>query len=204
MIKKFNLFEEIFIRPKEIDPTKPSILYINGSRPLLKEDGSLNVNRRSQLIYNRLSQFGDNVIYPSVYWKGGEMIFDEMIEIVENNNIKAIVGNSAGGYVSFYLSNGYNIPSMSINPAMASTSEAPTLQPVPSNIKNSPLNSKQLIVIGDKDTKADRGVDGSLVMKDLKNMGFGGEILILENTYHRLSNEQFDETFKYFYKKYIR
>ena len=92
MIKKFNLFEEIFIRPKEIDPTKPSILYINGSRPLLKEDGSLNVNRRSQLIYNRLSQFGDNVIYPSVYWKGGEMIFDEMIEIVENK-VNIVVTN---------------------------------------------------------------------------------------------------------------
>lgn len=206
MIKKYNSFikEEIFIKLKEIDVTAPSILYINGSRPLLTEDGKLNVNRRSQLVYNNLSQFGDNVIYPSVYWRGGEMIFDEMIEIVENNNIKAIVGNSAGGYVSFYLSNAYNIPSISINPAMASTSEAPLLQPVPLEIKNSSLNSQQLIIIGDKDTKTDGGVDGKLVMNDLKKIGFGGEILILKDTYHRLSDYQFKETFRYFYKKYVK
>lgn len=204
MLKKYDKFlnEEIFIRKKDMDPSEPSILYINGSRPLLREDGSLVINRRSQITYNILSQFGDNVIYPSVYWRAGEMIFDEMIEIVENNNVIAIVGNSAGGYVSFNLSNEYKIPAMSINPAMASTSEAPILQPVP--FGKSSIYPKQLVIIGDKDEKKTGGVDGQLVIKDLKNMGFRGEILILENTHHRLSSKQFDDTFKHFYKRNIR
>lgn len=205
MIKHFKLYEEIFIRPKDIDPSTPSILYINGSRPLLKEDGSLSIRRKSQLVYNNLSQFGDNVIYPSIYWKdAGEIVFDELVDIIQMNNIKAIVGNSAGGYASFYLSNKYRIPAMSINPAMASTSEAPVIQPIPEEIKTDTIYNKQLIIIGDNDSKINHGVDGQLVIEDLENMKFKGEIKILSNTYHQLSDEQFNDMFIYFYKKYIK
>ena len=167
---------------------------------------SLNIYRRNQDTSTILSQFGHYVIYGGVYWRAGEIIFDDMREIIENNNIKAIVGNSAGGYAAFHLANKYEIPAMSINPAMCSTSEAPTLQPLPDDMKNLPLFPKQLIVIGDKDTKADFGVDGALTTQDLKKINFeekGGEILILPNTYHRISDEQFDNTFKHFYKKYM-
>lgn len=198
---------EIFTRLKTIDPKTPSILFVNGSRQWFKDDGSLNVYRKNQSTTNILSQFGHNVIFGSVYWRAGEMIFDDMIEIIENNNIVAIVGNSAGGYISFYLSNRYKIPAMSINPAMASTSEAPTLQPLPTDVENSPIFPKQLVIAGDKDSKANFGVDMELVLNDLKEMGFeekGGEIIVLKDTYHKISPEQFDSTFKYFHKKYMR
>jgi hypothetical protein len=202
MIKLFEIFTQL----KDPDPASPAILYINGSRPLLKDDLTLVVNRSNQNTSNIVSQFGDRIIYGNVYWRAGEMIFDDMMEIIENNNIKAIIGNSAGGYTSFYLSNKYKIPALSINPAMCSTSEAPTLQPLPADVKAAPLYPKQIVIIGDKDSKAVGGVDGELVMNDLKKMGFeekGGEIIIYRDTYHRISKEQFDKAFKYFYKKYV-
>lgn len=200
-IKTFELFTQLK------DPgDKPSILYINGSRGWLKDDLSLNIYRKDQITSGILSQFGDHVIYGSVYWRAGEIIFEDMSEIIENNNIKAIIGNSAGGYASFYLSNKYKIPAMSINPAMADTSEAPTLQPVPEDIKRYPVYPKQLIVAGELDTKESGGVDMNLVLEYLDKIGFeqkGGEIITLPNTYHRISGEQFDSAFKHFYKKYI-
>ena len=206
MIKKYYSFiNEIFTTPKNVDLNSPAILFINGSRPLLKDDGSLVVNRRNQDTSNIITQFGDRIIYANVYWRGGEMIFDEIIEIIENNNIKAIVGNSAGGYVSFQLSNKYKIPAMSINPAMASTSEAPTLQPSP--FKNEPLFPKQFIVAGEKDTKINFGVDMHLVIEDLKKMNFegkGGTIVMLPDTPHRISSALFNTTFRQFYKKYVQ
>lgn len=207
MIKKYNTFiNEIFTRPKVVDPKTPCVLFINGSRPWFNDKGALNINRRKQSTSNILSQFGDHLIYGDVYWRAGEMIFDDMMEIIENNNVVALVGNSAGGYVSFNLSNRYKIPALSINPAMASTSEAPVLQPLPEDVKNSPLFPKQLVIAGDKDTKANHGVDMHLVLEDLKKMRFeerGGEIMVLKDTYHRISNEQFNTAFRHFYKKYV-
>jgi hypothetical protein len=55
----------------------PSVLFINGSSGWLKDDLSLNVNRKSQPRSSSLSQFGDQVIFGSVYWRAGEIIFDE-------------------------------------------------------------------------------------------------------------------------------
>lgn len=206
-MKNFKSFlnEVIFNQLKEPGDA-PSVLFINGSSGWLKDDLSLNVNRRNQPRTSTLSQFGDQVIFGSVYWRSGEIIFDEMIEIMESRNIKAIVGYSAGGYVSFHLSNYYKVPAMSINPAMATTSEAPVLQPLPDEFKNIPIYGKQLIVVGEKDTKASFGVDMPLVVEDLKKKGFeesGGEFLFLKDTFHRVSPGQFDSCFKYFYKKYV-
>jgi len=205
-MKKFNSFvNEIHTQLK--DPgDKPCILFINGSRGWLKDDLSLNIYRRNQDTSTILSQFGHHVITGSVYWRAGEIIFEDMREIIESHNVEAIIGNSAGGYASFYLANKYKIPSMGINPAMCATSEAPTLQPLPDDMKNLPLFPKQLIIIGDKDTKADFGVDGALTIEDLKKINFeekGGEIIILPDTYHKISREQFDSAFKHFYKKYM-
>jgi len=207
-MKYLKTLNELFIRPKTPKGDESYIIYINGSSSLLRGDGSLSIRRRNQKVYNVLTQFGDDILYPSIYWKdAGEIVFDEVMELIDSHNVKAIVGNSAGGYTSFYLSNYYKIPSMSINPAMVSTSEAPVIQPLPQKIKNSDLFSKQLVIIGDKDTKKDFGVDGHLTIEMLKSMNFekqGGKILILKDTYHGLSPEQFNESFKYFYKKFVK
>ena len=209
MITTLKLYEEIYIRQKQNQkkPGQHNILYLIGSGPELTSKGKLNIPRRNQRIYNVLSQFGDNVFYPSLYYRGGDILFYEVQEIIDNEDIDILIGNSAGGLLSFYLSNKLKIPALSINPAICSTSEAPRLQTIPEEAKNATINGKQLIVIGEKDAKSiGRGVDGHLTIDMLKEMRFeenGGEILILPDTFHRLSSEQFNEVFVHFYKKFI-
>ena len=86
-MKNFNTFiNEIHTQIKDPGSNRPIILYINGSRGWLKDDLSLNIYRRNQDTSTILSQFGHYVIYGGVYWRAGEIIFDDMREIIENNN----------------------------------------------------------------------------------------------------------------------
>jgi hypothetical protein len=184
-----------------------NILYLHGSRGELSNDEfkKVNVSRRNQNMYNVLSQFGDNVYWPPLYYHGGDMIFDEMEEMIQEKNIDILIGNSAGGYVSFYLSNKYGLPNLSINPAMAESSEAPTLQYM--KILFDEINGNQIVVIGEDDSKANGGVDGQEVIKLLKIMEFeqvGGEIITLPGVRHRLEPKTFNEVFRYFYKKCVK
>ena len=209
MITTLKLYEEIFIKQKQTQQKlgQHNILYLIGSRSELTPEGRLNIPRRNQRTYNILSQFGDNVFYPSLYYRGGDMLFDEVQDIIDNDNIDILIGNSAGGLLSFYLSNKLKIPALSINPAICPTSEAPRLQTVPEEAKRATINGKQLVVIGEKDAKNVGGVDGHLTIDILKEMKFeekGGEILILPDTFHRLNAEQFNDVFVRFYKKFIK
>lgn len=193
MIKTFEAYSQ---------QDSPCILFINGFRHWLKDD-NLDVYGKDDKTLKILSQFGNKILHGSIDWKSSEYQIDEIRRIIDNNNIVGIVGFSAGGYVSFNLSNEYDIPALSINPAMASTSSAPTLQP----IRKSSLFPDQIVVIGEEDTKDLKGVDGELVKNDLEKMKFedmGGEVVILEDTRHLITNEQFDGVFKHFYKKYVR
>ena len=197
---------EIFTYPKYINRNTRCILYINGSRPLLNDQGKLNKFRRTLEISKTLSQFGDHLIYGNVYWRVGPVVFNNMEKIIKENNIIGIVGNSAGGYISFHLSNKYKIPAMSINPAMATTSEAPKLQPIPQDMINLDIYPKQLVLVGENDRKANGGVDMDLVVEDLRYMNFeekGAEFMFFPNTYHKLSPEQLNKAFKYFYEKFL-
>jgi len=133
---------------------KPYILYINGFRHWLAGD-ALDVYGRDDKTMKILSQFGNPIIHAEIDWKSTEDQMIKIVDLIKNNNICAIVGFSAGGYVSFEMSNRFRIPALSINPAMARTSSAPQLQPMPFDTNN--LNSNQVIVIGDKDTKKLRG-----------------------------------------------
>ena len=203
-----KLFEELYIRKKYADqnPGQHNILYLIGSRPDLTPDLGFNFPRRTKDKYNILSQFGDIVHYPLIHWRGGDMIFDEVEEIIEEKNIDVLVGYSAGGFISYYMSNKYKIPNLSINPAMAPTSEAPRLQTVPDEARKASICGKQLIVIGEEDSLANGGVDGDLVVKDLRNKGFeesGSEFLFLPGVRHRLDYDQFNDAFVYFYKKFV-
>jgi hypothetical protein len=183
---------------------KPSILYVNGFRHWLVGD-FLDVYGRDEKNMKILSQFGNPVIHAEIDWKSSENQIVGIVDIIRNNDICAIVGFSAGGYVSFELSNKFRIPALSINPAMARTSAAPQLQPMPFESDN--INSNQVVVIGDKDTKETKGVDGDLVIDMLNDLKFterGGKIIKLKDTMHLLTEAQYDNIFKGFFKKYIK
>lgn len=179
------------------------ILYINGFRHWLKDD-TLDVYGRDDKTMKILSQYGNNVIHAEIDWKNNENQINKVLNLIKLNDVKLIVGFSAGGFVSFELSNELRIPALSINPAMAPTSAAPQLQPMPFERNN--INPNQIIVIGDQDSKENKGVDGDLVIDILNSLKFkekGGEIKILRETQHLLTESQFDTIFKYFYKKMI-
>lgn len=197
MIKNF---EKYLVR--ESYGNTPCILFVNGFRHWLV-DMDLDWFGRDRETSTVLRQFGDDLMLTYINWKESKIVIKDIREKIENNNIIGIVGFSAGGYLSFHLSNKYKIPALSINPAMAPTSAAPALQPLPDDIKNADIFDKQVVIIGDKDTKESKGVDGQLVIKMLEKMNFGGEILLLRNTYHLLTRQQFNGVFRHFYKKYI-
>jgi hypothetical protein len=175
MIRRFDNYI------KEQNSDAPSILFINGFRHWAEGDG-LDTFCRDEDTSDVICQFGDGIIHTFIDWKSGRFIYNSLRDKINNNNIKGIVGFSAGGFLSFYLSNRYKIPALSINPAMASTSAAPELQPLPEDIKNSSIYNNQTVIIGDLDSKESKGVDGKLVIKKLENLNFGGEILLLRNT----------------------
>ncbi len=201
MIKKFELFLN---EAQGVDPNDPSVLFINGFRHWMN-GGNLDMYGKDEKTSRVLSQFGHKVLYGSINWKSKdkENEIDEIRKLIENNNVKGIVGFSAGGYVSFNLSNEFKIPALSINPAMASNCSAPNLRP----ITESDLFPYQMVVIGEEDSKDNGGVDGDLVMDELEDMGFeekGGDILVLDNTFHLITEQQFNLVYKEFYKKYMR
>jgi hypothetical protein len=197
MIKKF---EKYLIR--ESNGSNPCILFVNGFRHwMINVD--LDVFGGDKDTSDVLCQFGDELVLTYINWKMSKLVFNSLKDKIENNNIVGIVGFSAGGYLSFNLSNKYKIPALSINPAMAPTSAAPALQPLPEDVKNADIFNKQMIIIGDKDTKETKGVDGQLVIKMLEKMNFDGDILMLRDTYHLISKQQFNGVFNRFYKKYI-
>lgn len=178
------------------------ILYVNGFRHWLAGD-VLDVYGKDDKTMKILSRFGNNVIHAEIDWKSPENQIDKLVNLIKTNDVCCIVGFSAGGYVSFELSNKFRIPALSINPAMAPTSVAPQLQPMPFEREN--INPNQMVVIGNKDTKEAKGVDGELVIDLLYSLQFkekGGEVRMLRDTQHLITEYQFDMLFRYFFKKY--
>ena len=154
-----------------------------------------------------MKKYGDNVITPVVRWYSDPNLFKTINDVIEKNDIGAIVGNSAGGYLAFYLSNYYEIPSLMLNPAVAPTSEAPTIQKVPSDFIESPIFNKQMVIIGNRDLKKRGGVDFNLVVDFFQQKGFfkvGNKMFLEQGMSHWVPNDIFEKYFDKFYKLYIK
>lgn len=146
------------------------------------------------------TMFGDKLIYPPVYWYEGDYMFPYFEEIIEKEKIDLIIGYSAGGHCGFHLCNKYKIKGIHFNPAIARTSEAPTLQILPKSYKNFPVHYDQVIVIGEEDRKWKGGVDGQLVLQYLKSIQFDkkGEIIIIPDLEHAVPIGIFKMVFEYY------
>jgi hypothetical protein len=144
--------------------------------------------------------FGDQLIYPEIYWYEGNYLFPYLEKIVEKSHPDLIIGYSAGGHPGFHICNKYKIKGIHFNPAISSTSEAPTLQILPDDYKNIPFFPDQVIVIGEQDRKYKGGVDGHLVYKHLESIGFDktGEILIIPELEHDVPISLFKMLFEYY------
>lgn len=178
------------------------IMYISGSCWMRDDEGNLKPFNRNSDLERLFTSFGDELIYPEIYWYEGDYLFPYLERIVEKEKVELIIGYSAGGYIGFHLCNKYKIKGIHFNPAIAPTSEAPTLQILPNDYKNIPIFSDQIIVIGEEDRLSIGGVDGHLVYEYLERRGFieEGEVIIIPKIKHAIPFNIFKMIFEYFKK----
>lgn len=176
------------------------IMFINGSCWMRDEAGNLLPFVRDPHFTKTFTMFGDQLIYPEIYWYEGNYLFPYLEKIVEKEKIDLIVGYSAGGHPGFHLCNKYKIRGIHFNPAIASTSEAITLQILPEEYKHIPFFPEQVILLGEDDRKWNGGVDAHLVLKYLENIGFDekGEIVIVPQLGHGVPISIFKMMFEYY------
>ena len=116
-----------------INSNKMKILYIHGlgSTPEKEDTKSLK---------------GAKIISPSFNYKSKTILFNSMCEIIEKEQIKAVIGHSFGGYFAYYLSEKYGIPSLLFAPSF--DSEDRELQPQPKNIKSKNKDCIKIAILG--------------------------------------------------------
>jgi hypothetical protein len=144
------------------------------------------------------TSFGDQLVYPPLYWYEGNYMFPYLENIVEKERPDLIVGYSAGGHIGFHLCNKYKIKGIHFNPAIAHTSEAPTLQIATDEYKNLPVFNDQVMVMGENDRKDRGGVDAHHVLNFLEQKNFQGEILIIPEMDHDVPIQIFRILFEYY------
>jgi len=182
-----------------------NILNIQGSSREIDENG----NKISFKISDKTSimkKYG-KVITPEVRWYSNPNLFDLLNNVILNNQIDIIVGNSAGGYMAYYLSNYYKIPTFMINPALAITSEAPKIQRIPKNFINAQQFNKQMVILGNSDLRSKGGVDFHLVIDFFSKNGFfnikTNKMFIEQKMKHYMPLEIFNKYFKKFINYYF-
>jgi hypothetical protein len=153
---------------------------------------------RSPHFIKTFTSFGDDLVYPELYWYEGNYMFPYLEKIIEKEHPDLIIGYSAGGHIGFHLCNKYKIKGIHFNPAIASTSEAPTLQIATDEYKNLPIFDDQVMVIGDRDRKSMGGVDGHLVLDFLEKSNFNGEVLVIPELEHDVPINLFKMVFEYY------
>jgi hypothetical protein len=184
-----------------------NILSIQGSRREIDEHGNKILFEVNNDKINIIKKYGDNVITPVTYWYSDPSLFNTINKEIINNKIDAIIGNSAGGYMAFYLSNYYKIPAFMLNPALAITSEAPAIQKLPNEFYEAPIFNKQFVVIGNSDLKSKGGVDFDLVLKFFQEKGFfkvGNKMYVEDRMSHSVNDVIFEKYFDKFYQSYLK
>lgn len=182
-----------------------NILNIQGSRKEIDNNGNIIPFEISDKV-KVMEKYGYNVITPVARWYSDPNLFNTVNNEIKNNKIDAIIGNSAGGYMAFYLSNFYRIPTLMLVPALASTSEAPKIQKMPEEFYKSPIYNKQMVVIGNRDLKIRHGVDFHLSLDFLQSKGFfevGNKMYVEDGMSHHINLKTFEKYFDKFYKYYL-
>ena len=161
------------------------ILFIHGFNNFLSEE------RRKIL-----EQYFE-VIAPEFNYNNAQNLLNELSKIIEDEGIKAIIGNSMGGLFSYYLAEKYDLPALCFNPALCAVEEVRKHAEIPEII---PKSNKITFVIGGKDTTVPalrsfewitKNVYPDFILKWYNSMGHHTEIAVLD-----IETKQFFE--KYF------
>lgn len=182
------------------------ILSIQGSSREVDEEGKaipFEISKKADI----MAEYGFDVVTPVARWYSNPNLFETINREMVKNDFSAILGNSAGGYMAFYLSNFYKIPTLLLNPAVASTSEAPKIQKMPQQFYDAPIYNKQMVLIGNRDLKVKRGVDFHLVLEFLQSKDFfkvGNKMYLEQGMEHWVPSEIFTKYFDKFYNMYLK
>lgn len=134
-----------------------NILYLHGL------DGDLAPEKRIIL-----EKYG-KVFSPAIDYRTEYNSIELLVEQYKNENIKVVIGSSMGGFVGYYISDAYQLPSLLFNPALAARS---VHQNIPT-YKNPYLSFKQVVL----------GVDDEII--DPKNtLAFLSKTLQKHTDYH--------------------
>lgn len=183
-----------------------NILSIQGSRRETDENGNklpFEISDKTLVV----KKYGYNVIVPETYWYSDPNLFNTINKEFNNNSIDAVIGNSAGGYMAFYFSNYYKIPALLLNPAVASTSQAPNIQKMPNEFYEAPIYNKQMVLVGNSDLKKKGGVDFDLVINFFQDKGFfkvGNRMYVEDRMSHSVSIGVFEKYFIKFHQMYLK
>jgi len=182
------------------------ILSIQGSGREVDEEGNSIPFEISDKV-KIMSKYGDDVITPEARWYSNPSLFNTINDEIQKQKIGAIIGNSAGGYMAFYLSNFYKIPTLMLVPALASTSEAPRIQKMPQDFYDAPTFNKQMVLVGNRDLRKKGGVDFHLSMDFLQSKDFfkiGNKMYMEDGMSHGVPMDIFEKYFDKFYKMYLK
>lgn len=160
-----------------------NILYLHGL------DGELIPEK-----YEILQKFG-KVFSPAINYRTEYNSIELLVNQYKSEKIQAVIGSSLGGFVAYYISDAYTIPTLLFNPALASRSIS---QKVP-NYKSPYLSFKQ-IVLGRKDDVVDPRGTLTFLSKNMQEHT-NYDIHIREALGHRIPVEVFKEEIEAFFKK---
>jgi len=178
-----------------------NIISIQGLRKETDDKG----NHLPFVISNRsdiMESYGNKVVTPVANWFSDKNLFETINKEFQKQKFDAILGNSAGGYMTFYFSNYYRVPALMLNPALASTSLAPTIQKMPKEFYDAPIYDKQMVLVGNRDLKIrNGGVDFHLVIEFFQSKGFfkvGNKMYVEEGMSHQVPTKVFIKIFEKF------
>lgn len=110
-----------------------------------------------------------------------EPLFEKISNIIEQENIQAIVGHSIGGYLAYYLSDKHRIPCLVFNPAFVQKDF--DLQPIPDDVRQKTSHyENKTVVVGAKDDDIPPKVQ-------LDAIWGGHPRVIVEQIYHTIPDD---------------
>ncbi len=128
-------------------------------------------------------EFGLDVLAPQVNYRASEKsisLFENLSRMIDEGGHELLIGSSFGGYMSFYLSEFFDIPAILFNPALHSRNiDVPVIR--------ERKNTRKIIVIG----KNDEIINSAKTRKFLIDHEYQNYGILDGNFGHRTSPELF-------------
>src|SRR5690554_2292449 len=159
-----------------------NILYLHGL------DGDLAPEKRTVL-----QKYG-KVFSPAIDYRNEYNSIELLVDQYKNEKIQTVIGSSLGGFVGYYISDAYKVPSLLFNPALASRSVSLRIPTYPN-----PFLGYKMIVLGIQDDVVDPRGTLNFLSKNLHPYT-NYDIRVRQNLKHQINIDVFKEEVQSFFK----